>query len=161
MIATAIGSVLATLSVCFGIGGGVALYFVRRTARPAAVEQRSNPFERDPNDGLMATLQDFGIRLATVETLAKGLPSLWEEERERARKHADRAAAAYRGAEEVLSAISGEDEDEEEGADLRGFDGEGGGELPGLFGDVAGSRERAEAETALRAKARRHLAALG
>jgi len=154
MVATVVGTVLATLAVVLTGSAGVALFIRYYPTPKVAIEQ--------PVNGPQSSyLEEIVARLADLEVQMKGLPSLWEEERDRAKKHADRAAAAYRSAEEVLSAITGGDEDEEEGEGLREDDGEAGGLMSPVFGDVAGSAGRAEEETALRERARRHLAAMG
>ena len=154
MTATVVASVLATLSACFGIAGGVALYLARKTPKQEAVQ--------DPTSGPdVAYLEVIAARVAELEVIVRGLPSLWEEERERAKKHADRAAQAYRSAEQVLTAITGGDEDEEEGEGVREEHGEQLGLMSPVLADVAGSGARADAETALRERARRHLAAMG
>jgi len=154
MVATVIGSVLATLSVCFGIAGGVALYFLRKPKPTIEPERLSNGPET-------AYIEILASRIAELEVKMVGMPSLWEEERERSRKHADRAAAAYRSAEQVLDIIKGDGPEDGEDPDLHDGDGEGGGFMPTLFDDVGGAQARADTEADVRERARRHLAANG
>ncbi len=154
MVATVVGTVLVTLAACVIAAGVVFVYPWRQPTPEPVIERPTN----DPESGYLEVL---GTRLAELEVQMKGLPSLWEEERERARKHADRAAAAYRGAEEVLTAIQGGDDVEEEDADLLADDGDAGGIMSPLFADVGGAQARADAEREVRQKAARHLAAMG
>lgn len=154
MVATVVVTAMATLAVCICIAG---VAFVVAT-RDAATETEP---ERPANDAREALLEVFGARLADVETQVKGLPSLWEDERERARKHADRAAAAYRGAEEILDSLTDGGEEDEEDGDLPGFDGEGVGLMRPVLGHVAGAEERALAQSDLRERARRHIQSVG
>jgi len=154
MIATVVGSVLATLSACFGIAGGVALYVLRK---PKPIIEAEEPAKSQ----VTAYMEVLASRVAELEVKMVGMPSLWEEERDRAKKHADRAAAAYRSAEQVLDIIKGEDPDAGEDQDLHDDDGGGGGFMPTLFDDVAGAGQRASEEADVRDRARRHLAANG
>lgn len=63
-------------------------------------------------------------RLAAVELKVDGLPSLWEEERKRAKRSQDSARKAREDADSKLAAIA---EYEQSAGDVRGGD-EGGGE---------------------------------
>lgn len=70
---------------------------------------------------------DLEPRLAALEVKVAGLPSLWEEERQRAFKAADRARKAEARAEEILASVEGI---EEPGLELFGGNGEGGDSAP-------------------------------
>jgi len=151
MTGVIIGAVLATFSACFGIAGGVAFLFARSSrTQTAPTEPVSDP--------RTALLEAFGVRLGALESVVKGLPSLWEEERDRAKKHADRASAAYRGAEQILAGIENPEDDEGEDPGLFDDDEEGGGvrrlhELQERMGlpptdDEAELRNRAQAAIA-------------
>jgi len=132
----------------------VALYF-QRTKRPVG-----GPVV-GPLEIIAARVGAVEGAQAALKLTVDGLPSLWKDERERTKNHADRAAAAYRSTEEVLAAISGGGEDGGEGGELFAFDEEGGGELPALFDDVGGAEKRAREESEVRSRARRHLEAMG
>lgn len=67
-----------------------------------------------PQQGPTSYLEEVAARVAALEVIVQGLPSLWEEERERARKHSERAQAAERAASRLR-------EDSEPSADA--FDG--------------------------------------
>ncbi len=154
MIATVVATVLATLSLCFGMAGGW-FFYSQRQKRPAD-EVRTGRAEII--EGRLGALEGA---LAAMKITVEGFPSLWEDERERTKKHADRGVAALKGAEEILEALSEAGEDPDEDGELPFIDGDGSGLMRPLYGDVAGSGARAEAETALRDRARRHLEAMG
>jgi len=158
MIATAIGSVLATLSVCFGIAGGVAFFVLHK--KPAE-EAPKEPIEEEARSLQMGYLEVIASRVAELEVIVRGLPSLWEEERERSKKHADRAAQAYRSAEQVLDTITGGDAAEDESDGIPELDEERGGLMQPLLFDVGGAAQRAEDEAEVRERARRHILSMG
>jgi len=54
-------------------------------------------------DGTVA--EGFGARLAAVEIQVQGLPSLWEDERNRAKRDADSARKARKVAEDKLEEV--------------------------------------------------------
>ena len=154
MIATVVGSVLATLSVCFGIAGGVALYFQRRR-RPLEAPSSGRT---EILEGRIGAIEG---KVAAQGLTLDGLSGLWKDERERMKNHADRAVAAYKSTEEVLDLITGRDDDEGEGGDVPEFDEEALGLMSPLLGDVGGSAKRADEEATVRERARRHLSAMG
>ncbi len=154
MVATVVATVLATLSLCFGMAGG---WFFYQNRKPRPVAEVSTG-RTEILEGRVGAVEGA---LAALKLTTDGLPSLWEDERDRVTKQANRSVAALAGAEEIIEALSATDEDEDEDQDLSDDDGEGSGLMSPLFGDVAGSGARSEAETALREKARRHLAAMG
>ena len=57
--------------------------------------------KEDPSSAGTPLVQEAMARIAALEVLVQGLPSLWEEERERARKHSERAQAAERSAQKL------------------------------------------------------------
>jgi len=148
MSATVVGTMIATFLV-MSTAGAVAIFVYIRT-QPRIVEPK-----KAPSGPESPYLQEQAAKVAALETVVKGLPSLWEEERERARQHADRAATAYRSAEKLLAAVDDADEGEDEGHPLYDDDEEAGpseGVLPlqpglGLSasGDEQDLRERAAA----------------
>jgi len=118
-------TVVATLIAAFLVvatAGFVAFFVIHQK------KQLTNKPDGDANTPRTPYLEELSSKLAALETTVKGLPSLWEEERERAKKHADRASAAYRGAESILTAIEAEDEDAGEDPDVYGDDEERGGD---------------------------------
>jgi len=142
MLLTVVATISSTVLVLSGIG---AVLFV--------VLRRFERVEEAPRSDKTPYLQEIAVRLADLEVTVKGLPSLWEEERERAKQHADRAQTAYRSAEKILAAVDAEEEGEEGDEDLSGFDDDGGpseGVLP--LRDGVGSGEPTS-EDALRARA--------
>jgi len=75
--------------LCLGAGTVGALSYLRASERPS----------NDPQTTL-------GVRVAELEVIVRGLPSLWEEERERAKKHSNSAKAANRDAERKLEEVA-------------------------------------------------------
>jgi len=119
MVGTVLVSIAATISALLATAGVAASIFWllrRRLPAPERVTIGDRP----------SFLDELGARLATLETTVKGLPSLWEEERERARKHADRAAAAYRSASDILAELEGSDDGAEAAPGVLPIDGTAG-----------------------------------
>jgi len=161
MVATVVGSVLATLSLCFGMAGGWFYYQSRRPSSaeaPGVVDSEMPGVRAEIIEGRLGALEGA---LAALKISVEGLPTIWKDERERTKNQADRAVAAYKSTEEVLEALSGGGEDEDEDSDFSPQHGEQLGLMSPVFGDVAGAGARAEADSALRERARRHLAAMG
>lgn len=111
MTSTVVVSVASITFALLLLGAGVvgAFVFLRREAQPPSSHQ-----------------EGLGVRVAELEVIVRGLPSLWEEERARAKKQADAAKSANREAarklEEVEELISS-------GAEISGGDAEGGPQL--------------------------------
>jgi len=116
------GSVLALMA-----GLAVLLTYLRGNSTPAS----------DHQVGL-------GERVAELEVLVRGLPSLWEEERQRAKKHADAAKTAQRDAARKLEQV---EEIIEAAEQVPGLDEATGGEremqrvLPRLAGSAQPGQE--------------------
>jgi hypothetical protein len=92
MIPTIIAvAVSAVASICLLMGASVAAFSYLR---------RNPPLERSSNSGLE-------LRIAELEIQIKGLPSLWEEERLRAKRSQQAAEAARKSAEEKLEQVAG------------------------------------------------------
>lgn len=90
MIGTVVGiAVVAVLSIALLVGGAAALYVYIR---------RNLAVERNPREALE-------LRVAELELQIKALPSLWEEERKRAKRAQGAANAARRDVEEKLEQI--------------------------------------------------------
>ncbi len=98
------GSVLALMA-----GVAVLLTYLRSNSTPASDHQAA-----------------LGERVAEMEVLVRGLPSLWEEERNRAKKHADAAKQAQRDAQKKLDEVAEIIEAVEQ---VPGLDAPGGGEV--------------------------------
>jgi len=76
----------ALLLLLAGVVG--AFVYLRSQARPPSGRQ-----------------EDLGVRVAELEVIVRGLPSLWEEERQRAKKQADSAKSANREAARKLEEV--------------------------------------------------------
>jgi len=98
---------MATFLVLSTAGFVAFIVYTRTQPRIEAAKQ-------DANTSQTPYLSELASKLAALEVKVEGLPSLWEEERDRAKKHADRAQAAYRGAESILAAVDGGEDDEGE-----------------------------------------------
>jgi len=72
---------------------------------PGAILRPPKKAPRTPQE---TVLEGFGARLAAVEVTVQSLPSLWAEERERAKKHGDRAQQAVRDLEARIQRESGQ-----------------------------------------------------
>lgn len=113
----AIAAVLALLALGAGSSAVTLTYLGRKPRKRKAAEEVPSGY-----------LEGLYGRVAALEVKVDGLPSLWEEERERARKHSERAQAAERSARK-LREESDEDEDPEfDLDDVREFHANGGGE---------------------------------
>jgi len=105
-----------------GTGMGAAIFWLRKDHGQPSKKGAKGPQE--------AYLEVLSGRVASLEVGVAALPSLWEEERERAKKHADRAMQAERDLEKRIERIA---EQLDEGEDVLGADvegGEGSGVLP-------------------------------
>jgi hypothetical protein len=119
-------------------------------------EPRTLPSTEPVQDPRGAFLEELAARIAALEVVVDGLPSLWDEQVKRAANHSKRALEAERRALEVSEAGSEEPESPYHGEQLSIIDGEGGagGGLPAMRGDVAHAPTQAE----LQAQADRLLA---
>ncbi len=90
MLSTVVISVASITVALLLLGAGVvgAFVFLRREAQPPSSHETG-----------------LGERVAELEVLVRGLPSLWEEERQRAKKQADSAKAASRDAARKLEEV--------------------------------------------------------
>lgn len=68
----------------------------------ALVTTRKNGLQPAPNDAIPALYVELAGKVAAIEVVVAGLPSLWDEERQRAKKHSDRALQAERRAAALL-----------------------------------------------------------
>ena len=97
MLSTVLVAIAAVVGVLVLIGGGAAaaamLVDTRRTIRAP---------KKVPSTDQEPYLQTLAAKVAALEIKMEGLPSLWEEERERAKKHGDRAQQAVRDLEARL-----------------------------------------------------------
>jgi len=103
MLSTVLVSIAAVVGVCVLIGVGAA----------AAVMFRGDPRDirapkKTPSGQLEPYLQTLAAKVAALEVKMEGMPSLWEEERERTKKQADRSQQAVRDLEARLA--EGEEE---------------------------------------------------
>jgi len=119
MIATVAVSVLVAFLVLLGAGGVTFVVF-------RELKRGQEPREELPKSQKDEYLSLLAARVGEVEVICKGLPSLWAEERERAKQHADRAQTAYRGAEKILDSIAEAEASEGEDEDVYQLDEEGG-----------------------------------
>lgn len=103
MLVTVLLSMASSLLLFFGIAGAWALFV-----------SRNNGSQTTPEVATSGYLAEIEARLTGVELMVKSLPSLWEEERERALKHANRAYQSEKRARELLSGDEDETEDEED-----------------------------------------------
>jgi len=90
MTSTVVLSVASITLALLVLGAGVvgAFSFLRREALPPSAHQ-----------------EGLGERVAELEVVVRGLPSLWEEERQRAKKQADSAKTANRDAARKLEEV--------------------------------------------------------
>jgi len=89
MATTIAVSAASTLLVAFGLFGVWAL-FVSRSKPDESTSKRGSKKAPTPY------LEELAGRIASIEVAVAGLPSLWQEERERAKKFNDRALEAER-----------------------------------------------------------------
>jgi len=111
MLTTVFVSVASTLCLLLGAGGAWAL--IASGKREPQTEPDWEPSEY---------LQQLSAKLAALEIMVHGLPSLWEEERERTLKHANRAYASEKRARELLAGDEDFDEDDDESQRLLELD---------------------------------------
>jgi len=110
-----IGGVAVVSASLLG-GGAAALYvYIRKNLAPRSTEGRAP----EP------LLVEHGMRISELEITVKGLPSLWEEERKRAKRAADAARKARESADQKLDEIEALIE---ESADIPGINAAGGPE---------------------------------
>ena len=103
---------------------GAAIVFFRTSGTPSPVRKGSKKAPAGEQEPYLVTLAS---RIAALEVKVEDLPGLWSDERERMRRHADRAQQAERDAEK-RAAKELEEDDElegEEGGILPLFDGVG------------------------------------
>lgn len=124
MISTVVASVGATLLLMVGIGGGVALYFSRKSP-----PRRTLP--APPRDPVAGQLEVFGARLGALEALVEALPPVWEEAVKRAKNHSLRAQDSERRVEELVDGSQAGNGDELDAGDVLELD-VGGGEGDGV-----------------------------
>ena len=111
MTSTVVVSVASITLALLLLGAGVvgAFVFLRREAQPPSSHQ-----------------EGLGVRVAELEVVVRGLPSLWEEERQRAKKQSDSAKSANREAARKLEEV---EELIEAGLGIPGGDAAGGDQL--------------------------------
>ena len=111
MTSTVVVSVASITLALLVLGASVvgAFVYLRQTTVPASTGQ--------------AGLEE---RVAGLEVTVRGLPSLWEEERQRAKKHADAAKTANRDAARKLEEVA---EIVEAVEQIPGLDEAGGGQI--------------------------------
>lgn len=109
-------------------------------------ESRIRPQVAPSQDPPGTLLSELAARVAALEVVVDGLPSLWEEQVRRASNHSKRALDAERRAAEISEAESGGEEDAVDPQQLQLLDGAGGagGGLYGLSGNVGGAPSQAE-----------------
>lgn len=107
MTSTVVVSVAVITLALLLLGAGVVAAF--------SYLRQPNPHQSDLQVGL-------GERVAELEVIVRGLPSLWEEERERAKKHANAAKTANREAAKKLEEV---EELIETGLEVQGADAPG------------------------------------
>ncbi len=104
---------MAVLALCLSAAGaGAAIVFFRSSG----MDRKKKKGTRAPQ---ATYLEELSARVAAVEVKVNALPSLWEEERERSKKQADRASQAVRDLEARLIRDEGDPDDEGEGDELR------------------------------------------
>lgn len=86
-VVVAIGAVTLALLV-LGSSAAALFVYLRGEARPPSSRQ-----------------EGLGVRVAELEVIVRGLPSLWEEERQRAKKQADSAKQANRESARKLEQV--------------------------------------------------------
>jgi len=112
-VVVTIGAVTLAL-LLLGVSGAALLVYLRR-------EWGS---EKRGGYVLEELVNGHGIRISELEVLTAGMPSLWEDERKRAKRDADSARKARQFAEEKLEQV---EELIAENTELPLGDGEGGG----------------------------------
>lgn len=104
---------------------GAVVLFMWKTTR----ESNLKPPKKGARAHQVPYLEELGSRIAALETKVDGLPSLWDEVRDRAKKQADRSAQAVRDLEARLESVAVEHEPD---ADVLADDVAGGG-VEGVF----------------------------
>ena len=105
MLSTVLLSVAAVTAVLILAGGaGLAVVLWAR----ADEKLNLRPRKKGSSARQEPYLDVISARLASLEVKVEGMPSLWQEERERAKKQADRSAQAVRDLEARIA--EGEDE---------------------------------------------------
>jgi len=112
MLTTVFVSIASTLCLLLGAGGGWALIVSRKTDAPEPVQVQPTSY-----------LQELAAKVAGLEVMVHALPSLWEEERERATKFANRAYASEKRTRDLLAGDEDYDGDEDEDQRLLELDG--------------------------------------
>ena len=112
MVTTVLVSIASTFLILLGGVGAWALVVSGKRAAQSAPKHHETGY-----------LEELAARIAAVELVVKGLPSLWEEERERMLQHANRAQTAERRVTKLLE--EGEEDEldpDEEDARVRSLD---------------------------------------
>jgi len=150
---TTIGvAIAATFCTAFGLFGAWSLFVLRQTP------QETKP-KRGANKAPTAYLEELSGRIASIEVTVAGLPSLWEEERARAKKFNDRALQAERRVAALLEGDQDELDSDEQVELLQELDehrGQGGGVFP-----MHAGMEQSEADAERNALAVAALALVG
>ena len=118
MLSTVLVSIAAVVGACVLIGVGAAAAALYR-----GDSRNIRPPKKAPSSDQEPYLQTLAAKVAALEIKLEGLPSLWEEERERAKKHGDRAQQAVRDLEARLTEG---DEESDADEDLSADDAPGG-----------------------------------
>lgn len=103
MLVTVFVSIASTVLLLFGVAGLWALFAARNTGAQPAPDVASTGY-----------LEELAARIASLELTVSGLPTLWEEERDRALKHANRAYASEKRARELIEGDPDETLEEED-----------------------------------------------
>ena len=110
MLVTVALSVAVTILAISAIAGVVAVWRRGRAGPQAASQEPPREPHPDPWEPVRARLAVLEAQLAGLAVTVQGLPSLWEEERERATKQANRATQALRELEEKRLGDSADEE---------------------------------------------------
>jgi len=103
MLTTVFVSIASTFLLLIGVAGAWALIVSGKSTPQPTTEVQPTGY-----------LQELAARLGHLEVLVNGLPSLWEEERERTLKFANRAYASEKRTRELLADDEDDEDDEEE-----------------------------------------------
>lgn len=106
-----VAAVIASVALLGASSGGI-LWVLRR----------SNDGPAPAQDATGAFLETLAARVAALEVTVDGLPSLWEEERQRAVKAQKRAEEAARSLARKREDDEDEPDDDWEGPDVQQFD---------------------------------------
>ena len=112
MLTTVAVSMASTFLLAFGLFGVWALFVSRKRDTPELNNKQPTGY-----------LQELAAKIGALESQVAALPSLWEEERERATKFANRAYASEKRTRELLAGDEDSDIDEDEDQRLLELDG--------------------------------------